>query len=899
MSEHDKTPHETVSFDFKNSKLINLLIIVLLIAIPMIFSIGIRMQTAYLPIIDKFASDTIVSNIKSQIADQILQESPNLPPATIQKETERRLAVELSSNSEEIKQAQQMLAQNFRSKLMNDKGEVYLGGIDEWTYYRQTVNVVENGHIGDELRDGKPFDNHMLAPLGRFEQESLHPYFSAFVYNILSPITGLSVLGVFFLIPVIISALAVIPAFFIGRKFAGNFGGFVSAFIVAVHPAFISRTAAGFADTDAYNVTFPLLIAWLVIEAFYSKKLYLKIGLTALAAVIVGVYSFTWSGWWFIFNFISGALAINLAYRLISERKFSSEVKDSLILLITFVAVSGIAVSSVLGFSSFLNTPLQPIKFTFYKTVAKDTIWPNVYTTVAEQNEMPFPDVLKTMGGGLMFSLAIIGLLLSLLKNKMNLAEIIILIVSFTWLIISAFVVPDNLLFLLMAGLPVVVMLLYVLIAGFKHEHKTDVFFTILMFIWFIATLYASRQGVRYTLLLVPAFAIGIGLALGRINEIVSAWLVTGFHVPKNISSIVVGAILCLLLISPMLAGYQTSYQQIPMVDDAWWDSLTYIKDNSQPNAIINSWWDFGHWFKAIADRPVTFDGQTQNTPMAHWIGHVLLTDDEDEAIGLLKMLDCGSNTAFDKLDAVLNDSPKSVDILHEIVMQKKEDAAKNLLTHGLTEEQTAEVIKYTHCTPPEDFFITSEDMVGKSGVWSHFGIWDFHRADMFMKVKPADKSTGISILTKEFNLSESNATKTYYDIQNTEGDQWIAPWPSYSQSVSCSFKSNTTLDCSGLVIDFKNQTAAAPQGQMPREIVYESASKQMTSMKLDPKGQYSVAILPGPSAILMSPELSRSMFTVLFFYNGTGLKHFDLAKEATTLTGDRIYVWKVNWEGK
>ena len=49
--------------------------------------------------------------------------------------------------------------------------------------------------------------------------------------------------------PVLISALCVIPAFFITRRVVGNFGGFIAATIVAIHPSFLSRTAGGFADT--------------------------------------------------------------------------------------------------------------------------------------------------------------------------------------------------------------------------------------------------------------------------------------------------------------------------------------------------------------------------------------------------------------------------------------------------------------------------------------------------------------------------------------------------------------------------------------------------------------------------------------------------------------------------
>ena len=80
---------------------------------------------------------------------------------------------------------------------------------------------------------------------------------------------------------------------------------------------------------------------------------------------------------------------------------------------------------------------------------------------------------------------------------------------------------------------------------------------------------------------------------------------------------------------------------------DGWYNSLTKIKEESQEDAIINSWWDFGHQFITVSKRGATFDGGSQNRPMAHWIGNALLTSDEKTTVGILRMLDCDSNGAF------------------------------------------------------------------------------------------------------------------------------------------------------------------------------------------------------------------------------------------------------------
>ena len=110
----------------------------------------------------------------------------------------------------------------------------------------------------------------------------------------------------------------------------------------------------------------------------------------------------------------------------------------------------------------------------------------------------------------------------------------------------------------------------------------------------------------------------------------------------------------------------------IPLVNDAWYDALKAIKEDSENNpgqpwekAIITSWWDFGHHFKYLSDRAVTFDGGTQVTPQAHWVGKLFLSSDEYVSVSILRMLDCVGNKAFDSLTNV-SDTPFSIDSLNK-----------------------------------------------------------------------------------------------------------------------------------------------------------------------------------------------------------------------------------------
>ena len=98
---------------------------------------------------------------------------------------------------------------------------------------------------------------------------------------------------------------------------------------------------------------------------------------------------------------------------------------------------------------------------------------------------------------------------------------------------------------------------------------------------------------------------------------------------------------------------------------------------------------------KTFGGYGVTFDGGSQASPQAHWVGLVLTTKNEDLANGILRMLVCRGNTAFDTLDSYINFTPKSVDILYEVVSEDNKDKAKDiLLTYNLTEEESNNVLQ-------------------------------------------------------------------------------------------------------------------------------------------------------------------------------------------------------------
>ncbi len=220
---------------------------------------------------------------------------------------------------------------------------------------------------------------------------------------------NMSLMAVCFYVPIIISSLAVIPAFLIAKRISGNVGGFFAALMVAIHPFFISRTAGGFADTDPYNVFFPLLITWLFLEAFEAENTKKRLSLAALSGLCIGLFSFAWSGWSFIFNFLIVTAGIYIIYQIIAHRKEFKKnilailgyepIKNTLMILVTFLLSSGIFVISFMSLNTFTRAFTEYIHFAGMKAVAVTSLWYNVYTTVAELNPLSWNQIVQQIGG--------------------------------------------------------------------------------------------------------------------------------------------------------------------------------------------------------------------------------------------------------------------------------------------------------------------------------------------------------------------------------------------------------------------------------------------------------------------------------------------------------------------
>ena len=837
---------------------------ILLILIPIFLSIFFRVQPAYLPITDDWAESSVTSSFKNQVAQQVERQYPNLPDANKQVLIQSEYDKFLEKNQDMVDNQIQQTSEHFKSKMKDEDGQTYLLAIDPWLWLGYAENYVENGHMGDTVVDGQSYYSLRNGRELEITGIRLYALLEAQLYNFMNIFTDTTVMQAAFYLPLVLTTIAVIAMFVAGWQVGGAFTATFASIVLAMHTGLLTRTVAGFSDTDNLIVFGEMISIMFFFLALNARERKWSLIYGALSGLGLAIYANGHSSWYHIFDFLIGATAVYALY-IIWQNKY--KIKDIintknwtelgifnvLSFVVTFFAgfsLLRIIIGKDPNIISTILTPITgPLQFMTSKSVGVTSLWPNVLTTVAERNTIALGKIIGQIGGEILFLISIVGIVLML------------------W----------------------------------RREKKMHVFTGVFLIFWYIGAIYAASDSIRFVALLVPPFAIAVTEIFRFIYTRGADWFQKNYKINRNIMKGVTVLLLLVVVIIPLgQSAMNTAEREVPSMNDAWYDSLTGIKEDST-DAIITSWWDFGHWFVTVADRRVTFDGGDQGERI-HWVGKSLLTDNETLSVGTLRMLNCGQEKAPHVLEGYLNnDTVRAIELLDEMTVEDREGAREILEEEGLSESAIEDVLAVTHCEDLiKQYYIVSDDMVGKAGVWGHFGSWDFERASMFNKVHNKNQAEGMQILTDDFGLRENEANSIYYEIQTEEADMWIAPWPSYMRQSNCQVRGDQVQCGNGLVVNMTDYDARMVTNQgsgRPNSLVYldgDLKEKEFSngigiSAALIPKGN-------SYQSVLFDPLQTKSMFMRLYFYEGHGSECFDLLSHKQSFTGNQIYVYNVDW---
>ena len=946
----------------------------LLILIPLFLSTHYRMLPWDIPQAESWATDQIMGHVQEKITNEVNQQHASLPEETKQELIEQGIQKEWETNKEGYEQQKQLMIKQYKYNFQDKNGDTYLGAIDPFQYLRYTENVLDHGYMGEELREGASYDTKMLAPIGKVSGFSLHPYLSAYIYKIVHFFKrDTTVVQVLFAMPAIIIGLSLIPLFFIVRKFGGNIAALIATSFVALEDNLLNRTMGGFADTDGYGILLPLLVMVFFMESLDTEANTKKKRVTfmLLAAFSMGLFTRTWTGWWVILGLLITSGILYLFYLVLLEHQdifqhlqhlldrskslkekikagfltlfwHKEDIKTGWTMVFGFVIFSFIAILLFRGWtyfkrSLFINLIYVPLNYAQggISSAVKNTqeLWPNVYTTVAELNKISYVKIIEGMGGTLLLILACLGILFLFLQYK----------------------------------------------------RRLNFFGGVMTTIWLFGMIYTAKAGGVRFMMNIPA---PLGLALGvffasllkfafRGISLLSKKRLLGQPLQKINWPLKILVSLMVALIVLMFFGFspappfctggmcQTADHigkgVMPLIDPQWEDILVKVSQESRPDAIMNSWWDFGHWFKYYAKRRVIFDGASQNIPQAHWMGRALLTTDEKESGAILRMMNCGGNKAYEILQNTNQNHITTMQAMRELIKlspKKQEDKVKIesiLKDRGLNTTETQKFWERMYCEPPEAYLVTSSDMTGKSAVWGHFGGWSFERALIWRDTRNLSEQEAVAFMEKKLNYSSEKAIQMYNETQRLQdegdGNTWISGWPSYIASGPCE-KQERDLKQEMIPPDDPRRKQAMqdreegkqrktllcviPFGQQQLFLEVDEETKHALLVNTEPvqrphvitwledggngqgrfggqSGQtfgnhryeessvsYGIGLFKEGDEYFvrfMDGLLPASTYNRLFFYQGIGLKYFDLFARTRSIATGEIYIWKIRWD--
>lgn len=460
------------------------------------------------------------------------------------------------------------------------------------------------------------------------------------------------------------------------------------------------------------------------------------------------------------------------------------------------------------------------------------------------------------------------------------------------------------------------------------------------MLVWFLAAAVGLYQAHRFVILFVAPF--GLALAAGaaeahrRLLHRLQTWM------PRHswTAGVLAGLAAALLIAPPVWRGYAAARGYYPAISRAWWDTLGEIRRASRPDAIVTAWWDYGYWIKYGAERRTSVDGASLLTHAPYWVAKALLAPSEAESTGILRMLACGSDAtplpegskgAYGKLVGAGLDEMAAYTVLADLVKLDKAGAERYLAGRGFGAAGQKNILASTHCAPPEVFLIVSEELFYKTGSWLPHGAWDMRKSYMARRSRYLAEGEAVADLMKRFGYGVEEARAWYARARalkpGAELDDFPAP-PQYfipTEWVRCQSGRGPEMVCRMAEADRSaggDQSAAADTAAGGLSFIYDPAAPERGRLRQGAReGRPAVTLVAGArrleehlaaapefpgigvlvdpanrSVLAGAPLVIRSTLLRLSSLGERYAKGYKKFADRSTLLGDRIVAWKVDW---
>ena len=509
----------------------------------------------------------------------------------------------------------------------------YMDAYDPLFQYRVTEYVVKNGYAAWF----NWHDTLSWYPMGRDIAHSSYPgvpFSAAFVYQLLH-ILGfkVTVYNVCLYFPVLMGAITCVIIYFLGKDLGGGSVGLFSAFFLAISEAFISRTALGFFDTENIGVFGMAATVFFFLRSIYGNKpLTKRVAYAVGAGLFLGYLFASWGAARYVIGLLTLFLVVSLLLKLFDRRYLVSY-----------------GITMIVGFVIALFVPKLGMKF------------------------------IQGVESMIVFTLIVMLAIYEFAKERLEERRVFILMGALLLLLVVGVFTLESLGVVRPIGAKFrrvldprgVTKPLFISVAEHKRSVWTSFFgsfgltFTLGMLgsyfalkeldekrllgaLFFASSVYFAGSMSRLALILsVPAAL----MASYGLKELMTPFIglsrqsgdtrrrrrrSTAFGVNRELA--IVFSIFIFVATLPTFWGTaESSYRPTSLASSAvpallggsypqdWLQALVWMRDNLPEDAIVVSWWDYGYWIEAMANRTTLADGSTSNRTQIGNIGTIMM----------------------------------------------------------------------------------------------------------------------------------------------------------------------------------------------------------------------------------------------------------------------------------
>ncbi|KAF6206790.1 hypothetical protein GE061_018026 [Apolygus lucorum] len=526
---------------------------------------------------------------------------------------------------------------------------------DPYFNYRTTRFLAEEGFY----KFHNWFDDRAWYPLGRIIGGTIYPGLmvtSAVLYHIMQFINiTIDIRNVCVFLAPFFSSLTTIITYLLTKELKDSGSGLVAAAMISIVPGYISRSVAGSYDNEAIAIFCMLLTYYMWIKSVKTGSILWS----ALAAVAYFYMVSSWGGYVFLINLIPMHVLTLMITGRFSHRIYVAYsilycLGTMLSMQISFVGFQPVQSSEHMlalgvfglcqlhGLVDYLRSKLTPTDFEIlFRAVAVGTATVTVII-----------GTILTVTGKIAPWTGRFYTLLdpSYAKNHIPIIASVSEHQPTSW---SSFYFDLQILvFLFPAGL------------YFCFAHLTDA--NIFLILYGVTSIYFAGVMVRLMLVLAPVMCILSGIAVSSMLhtymkqvdpdknvEKKKNKLESNFVMKSEIATVFVALMTFLLMTytfhctwvtseaysSPSIVLSARTHDGSQIIFDDFREAYYWLRMNTEEDARVMSWWDYGYQITAMANRTILVDNNTWNNTHISRVGQAMASS-EEAAYAIMRELD-------------------------------------------------------------------------------------------------------------------------------------------------------------------------------------------------------------------------------------------------------------------